>query len=53
MMLDLCQQVLDGRGMPDEWKTNVIVPVFKGKSNMVNCGSCRGVTTARTCHENC
>ena len=24
-MMELCQRVLDGRGMPDEWKTSVIV----------------------------
>ena len=26
VMMGLCQRVLDGRGMPDEWKTNVIAP---------------------------
>ena len=29
VMMELCQHVLDGRGMPDEWKTSVIVPIFK------------------------
>ena len=24
VMMELCQHVLDGRGMPDEWKTSVI-----------------------------
>ena len=28
VMLELCQRVLDGKGMPDEWKTIVIVPIF-------------------------
>ena len=28
VMMELCQRVLDGRGMPDEWKTSVIVPIF-------------------------
>ena len=27
----LCQRVLDGKGMPEEWKTSVVVPIFKGK----------------------
>ena len=31
VMMELCQRVLDGRGMPDEWKTSVIVTIFKGK----------------------
>ena len=30
----LCQQVLDDRGMPDNWKTSVIVPIFKEKGNV-------------------
>ena len=25
VMMDLCQHVLDDSGMPDEWKTSVIV----------------------------
>ena len=24
--------------MPDEWKTSVIVPVFKGKGDVMSCG---------------
>ena len=28
VMMELCQRVLDGRGMPDEWKTSVIVPIW-------------------------
>ena len=29
--------------MPDEWNTSVIVPVFKGKGDVMSCGSYRGV----------
>ena len=29
--------------MPDEWKTNAIVPIFKGKGDAMSCGSYRGV----------
>ena len=29
--------------MPDEWKTSVIVPIFKGKGDVMSCGSYRGV----------
>ena len=25
----LCQRVLDGKGMPEEWKTSVVVPILK------------------------
>ena len=30
-MVELCQGVLDGRGMPDEWALSVVVPVSRGK----------------------
>ena len=43
VMMELCQHVLDGRGMPDEWKTSVIVPIFKGKGDVMSCGSYKGV----------
>ena len=43
VMMELCQCVLDGRGMLDEWKTSVIVPIFKGKGDAISCGSYRGV----------
>ena len=28
VMMGLCQRVLDGREMPDEWKTSVIVSIL-------------------------
>ena len=43
VIMELCQHVLDGRGMPDEWKTSVIVPIFKGKGDVMSSGSHRGV----------
>ena len=43
VMMDLCQRVLDGRGMPDERKTSVIVPIIKGKSDVMSCGTYRRV----------
>ena len=43
VMMELCQHVLDGRGMPDEWKTSVIVPIFKGKGDVMSYGLYRGV----------
>ena len=38
----LCQRVFDGKGMPEEWKTSV-VPIFKGKGDVIDCGAYRGV----------
>ena len=39
VMMELCQHVLDGRGMPDEWKTGMIVPICKEKGDVMSCGS--------------
>ena len=43
VMLQLCQRVLDGKGIPDEWKTSIVMPIFKGKGDVMNCGSYREV----------
>ena len=43
VMLQLCQRVLDGKGILDEWKTSVVVPIFKGKGDVISCDSYRGV----------
>ena len=39
----LCQRVCDGKGMPEEWKTSVVVPIFKGKGDVMGCWAYRGV----------
>ena len=41
--MELCQCVLDGRKMPDKWKTSVIVPVLQRKGDVMSCESYRGV----------
>ena len=43
VMKKLCQRVLDGEGMPEEWKTSIVVPIFKGKRDVMDCGAYRGV----------
>ena len=43
VMMQLCQRVLDGNGMPDEWALSVVVPIFKGKGDAMSCGAYRGV----------
>ena len=42
-MVKLCQRVLDGGGMLEEWKTSVAVLIFKGKGDVMSCGAYRGV----------
>ena len=41
-MVELCQGVLDGR-VPDDWALSVVVPIFKGKGDAMNCIAYRGV----------
>ena len=43
VMMELCQRVLDGKGIPTEWKTSILVPIFKGKGDVMNCSSYRGI----------
>ena len=43
VMMKFCQRVLDGKGMLEDWKTSVMVPIYKGKEDVTNCGVCRGV----------
>ena len=31
VMKKLYRRMLDGKGLPEEWKTSVVVPIFKGK----------------------
>ena len=50
MRVELCQSVLDGKEMPDEWQTSVLVPIFKGKGYDRNCNAFRS-KTVRARHE--
>ena len=43
VMVELCQRVFDEKGMPDQWQTSVLVPIFKGKGDVRNCNTYRGV----------
>ena len=43
VMVKLCQRVLNGKEIPDEWQTSVLIPIFKGKGDLRNCTTYRGV----------
>ena len=43
VMVEFCHFVLDVKGMPDEWRTSVLVPIFKEKGDVRNCNTYRGV----------
>ena len=42
MMMKLYQKVLDRKGMSEDLKTSVMVPIYKEK-DVTNCGAYRGV----------
>ena len=43
MMMKLCQRVLDGKGVLEDWNTSVMVPIYKGKGDVRNCSVYRAV----------
>eukprot|EP00795_Rhopilema_esculentum_P015455 gene15455-6704_t len=38
VMIKLCKCVLDGEGMPEEWKITMVVPISNGKGDVMSCG---------------
>ena len=43
VMMKLCQRVLDGKGMLENWKTSVMVLIYKVKGDVTKCSAYRGV----------
>ena len=43
VMVKLCQLVLNGEAVSNEWKTSVVVPIFKRKGDAINYGAYTGV----------
>ena len=36
VLIELCHRILDG--LPQDWATSVVIPIFKGKGDIMNCG---------------
>ena len=43
MLLDLIQNIFEQEKMPEEWRDSVIVPIFKEKRDIQDCGNYRGI----------
>jgi len=41
--LDTANYILNGNDMPNDWRTSTIVPIYKEKGSVMECGSYRGV----------
>src|ERR1700757_5131075 len=40
---DICNEVVRSGKMPDDWRKSLIVSVYKGKGDALECGSYRGI----------
>ena len=52
VMVELCQLMLNGKEMPDEWQTSVLVPIFKRKGRCKKLQCIQRSKAVRACHEN-
>ncbi|KAL5543347.1 hypothetical protein UlMin_007131 [Ulmus minor] len=39
----LFNRILDTRKMPNSWRHNIVVPIYKNKGNIQNCSNYRGI----------
>jgi len=42
-ILDLCNGIMKEGCIPQDWKSNVVLPIYKGKRDPMDCGSYRGI----------
>ena len=42
-LTDLCNNIIEEGVIPDDWKSSVLVPLYKGKGDPLDCGSYRGI----------
>ena len=42
-LLDLCNFIVKEGSIPVDWKSSVVLPIYKGKGDPMECGSYRGI----------
>ena len=42
-LVSFFNRLLQGEKMPDEWRRSVLVPLYKGKGDIKECGNYRGI----------
>ena len=42
-LVNFFNRLLGGEKMPDEWRRSVLVPLYKGKGDIKECGKYRGI----------
>ena len=50
-LLDLCNGIAKERRIPEDWKSSVVLPIYKSKGDPMECGSYRGIKTVGICYE--
>ena len=40
-ILDLCNGIVKEGSIPEDWKSSVVLPIYKGKGDPMECGSCK------------
>ena len=43
-IIDLCNGIVKEGSIPEDWKSSVVLPIYKGKGDLMECGSYRGIT---------
>ena len=47
-ILDLCNGIVKEGSIPEDWKLSVVLPIYKGKGDPMECGSYTTTTTTTT-----
>jgi len=42
-ILDLCNRIVKEGCIPEDWKSSMVLPIYKGKADPMECGSYRGI----------
>jgi len=42
-ILDLCNGIVKEGCIPEDWKSSMVLPIYKGKGDPMECGSYRGI----------
>ena len=42
-ILGLCNDIVKEGSITEDWKSSVVLPIYKGKGNPIECGSYRGI----------
>jgi len=42
-ILDICNGIVKEGSIPEDWKSSVVLPIYKGKGDPMKCGSYRGI----------